>query len=238
VSAPRVSVVDDLGAAAGQLLVEGLEAAIARSGRARLAVPGGTGPVPVFSWLAEHLEASVARRTTLTWVDERHLPGADTGPWEQWPAESNRRGTWQHWLSRARALPAEVSLDAPGSLTQAREVVEARFRAELGGLDVVLLGMGPDGHIASLFPGHEALHAQGAVLAVRDSPKPPPERLTLSRQVLEDADLVVLVVSGAEKGSVLAQAQRGAPLPVGMLRPRGRQEWLLDRAAGEGLARS
>jgi 6-phosphogluconolactonase/glucosamine-6-phosphate isomerase/deaminase len=47
VSAPRVSVVDDLGAAAGQLLVEGLEAAIARSGRARLAVPGGTGPVPV-----------------------------------------------------------------------------------------------------------------------------------------------------------------------------------------------
>jgi 6-phosphogluconolactonase len=233
-----IRVVDEIGAVAGELVLQGLQAAIARSGRARLAVPGGTGPIPVFSWLVEHLPAEVARRTWLTWVDERHFSQPLQGSWEQWPADSNRRGTWERWLSRTQARPVEVPLDGPGTLAEARAIVEARFQEELGGLDVVLLGMGPDGHIASLFPGHPALRAEGIVLAVSDSPKPPPERLTLSLPVLQDADLVVLVISGAEKGRVLAQVERGTQLPIGMLRPRARWEWVLDRAAGEGLARS
>jgi 6-phosphogluconolactonase len=171
------------------------------------------------------LPAELAAKTVLTWVDERHL-AADP--------DSNRKLAWDRWLSKASTRPREVPLDAPGPLDQARAAVEAAFRAEVGRLDVVVLGVGPDGHVASLFPGRAALDDPGTVLAVPDSPKPPPERLTLGRTVLEDADLVVVVAAGAAKGPVLAKAAARDPaIPLGRLTPRGRYVWVLDRAAAE-----
>jgi 6-phosphogluconolactonase len=78
-------------------------------------------------------------------------------------------------------------------------------------LDVALQGMGPDGHTASLFPGHPALRATEPVVAVTDSPKPPPERVTFTRPVLGAARLVLLPVTGEGKREALDRLLTGEP---------------------------
>lgn len=233
---PTVTVTEDVGAAAGELLIAGLQRAAARSGRARLAIPGGGSPAPVFRWLAEHLPDALARVLTVTWVDERHLPLSSTGDWRALPTESNARGAWQHWLSRAPVLPGLLPLTVGGSLGAAQQQLTQRFTEQLGGLDVALLGAGPDGHIASLFPDHPAAQLPGPVIAVDDSPKPPPQRLSLSMPVLEQVELAVLVATGGAKAPMLARAFAGDPaLPLGRYQPRGAFAWVLDPRAAHLL---
>ncbi|HUX68996.1 MAG TPA: 6-phosphogluconolactonase [Cellulomonadaceae bacterium] len=98
--------------------------------------------------------------------------------------------------------------------------------------DVVLLGMGPDGHVASLFPGHPAETASGtATVAVHDAPKPPPERVSLTNEAICTADAVWIVVAGAEKAPKVAAALTGAVLPAARVHGRGSTLWLVDAAA-------
>jgi 6-phosphogluconolactonase len=229
---PVVTVSQDIGATAGKLLADALNHAKSVRGRAVLAVPGGGSPAPVFRWLAEHYDGT---DTVLTWVDERHLPLPETGDWRDLPGSSNLRGAWENWLSRTQRPPKLIPLARAGTLSVACQAVRADLDA-LGGLDVVLLGAGPDGHIASLFPGHSALGSRATCIAIRDSPKPPPERLTLSLPVLENADRVVLVASGSNKAGMLKSALAGDPsLPLSRLRPRADWHWVLDPAAASLL---
>ena len=100
--------------------------------------------------------------------------------------------------------------------------------------DVVLFGMGPDGHIASLFPGHEALGASGTVVGVHGSPKPPPQRVSLTFDAIGAAREVWLLVAGAEKAPAVARALSGAPrteIPAGTVTGTHRTLWLLDAPA-------
>lgn len=100
--------------------------------------------------------------------------------------------------------------------------------------DILLLGMGPDAHIASLFPGHEALTAQGSVVAVRESPKPPPERVSLTYPTIQAAKQVWIVAAGAEKADAVASALRGDGLDIAPAAGAHGTEhtlWLLDAAA-------
>lgn len=225
---PEQRTTTDVGETAGRLVIEAVAAAIDARGRATVALSGGTAPVALFRWLAENLSPDLARATRITWADERHVPQAGDD-WTTWSRDSNRRLVWEHWLSKTDVRPRELPLDAPGTLSEALAVVSARFVAEVGRVDVVVLGAGPDGHVASLFPGHPALHETAPVLAVSDSPKPPPERLTLSKPVLEDCDLALLVAPGAEKKPMLARAAAGdASLPLGALKPKGRWIWIVD----------
>jgi 6-phosphogluconolactonase len=101
-------------------------------------------------------------------------------------------------------------------------------------LDVALLGVGPDGHVCSLFPGHAALDAAGWTAPVPDAPKPPPRRVTLTLPTLAAAELVIAVALGAAKAAVMRQALGGADLPVSRaLRGARRAVVLLDpEAAG------
>ena len=200
-----------------------------------MAIPGGRSPVPVFRWLAQHLPAEVASRTTVTWVDERHLPFDPDSSWVDFPDQLNLRGAFEHWFEPARVAPAYLPLSAPGTVAEAASTVAARFDDELGGLDVVLLGAGPDGHIASWFPGR-SIDVDASVVAVQNSPKPPPERLTLTERVLREVRCAVLVASGADRADMLARAYAGDPtLPLGSYRPEGAWHWVLDPAASAAL---
>jgi 6-phosphogluconolactonase len=99
--------------------------------------------------------------------------------------------------------------------------------ADAAPLDFVLLGVGEDGHIASLFPGHPVLRATGLTAGVRDSPKPPPERVTLTLEVIRDARQVLILATGSAKADAVALARRGET-PSGMI---AAARWLIDQDA-------
>jgi 6-phosphogluconolactonase len=105
--------------------------------------------------------------------------------------------------------------------------------------DVVLLGVGPDGHCASLFPGHPGTQVlDTSVIAVHDSPKPPPTRLSLTFPALDAAKEIWFVVSGSGKAEAVARALSGAPREqVPSAGPRGRKRtlWLIDQDAAAQL---
>jgi 6-phosphogluconolactonase len=102
-----------------------------------------------------------------------------------------------------------------------------RIVAGLAPLDVVLLGVGEDGHTASLFPGHPELQAKGWAVGVRNSPKPPPDRVSLTLPALQGARRVIVLTTGAGKADAVAKARRGE-VPSGMI---AGAKWLIDRAA-------
>jgi 6-phosphogluconolactonase len=182
--------------------------------------------------------ASVAldwERTHVFWVDERAVPPDHP--------DSNFRVARERWLTPAHApekalhrMPADVpDLDAAADAYR-RDLV-----AILGPtpqLDCVLLGVGPDGHVASLFPGRPALESDALVLAIHDSPKPPPRRLTLGLSVLVRANRVIALVLGASKAAVVREAveddDSGLPLARAM-RQTARPLLLLDPAAASML---
>ena len=103
----------------------------------------------------------------------------------------------------------------------------AHIIAAVAPLDIVLLGVGEDGHTASLFPGHAALKAAALVVGVRDAPKPPLQRVTLTLNALQTARRVIILATGAGKADAVARAKRGE-VPSGMI---AGARWLIDRAA-------
>ncbi|MFP4257566.1 MAG: 6-phosphogluconolactonase [Desulfovermiculus sp.] len=112
---------------------------------------------------------------------------------------------------------------------------------QLPRFDLILLGMGQDGHTASLFPGHEVLQEkQKWVAPVLDAPKPPPERITLTLPVINYAREVIFVVTGTEKApalrAILYEQDHGQNLPAALVDPtHGHLQWLVDEAASHQL---
>jgi len=110
--------------------------------------------------------------------------------------------------------------------------------------DVILLGMGPDGHIASLFPNHPLLkyNDQEWVVYVTDSPKPPPQRITFTLPVINNAKHIAFVVTGSAKKEVLSQIFQGQgsmDLPASLVQPvSGKLDWFLDADAAQLLPKS
>lgn len=106
--------------------------------------------------------------------------------------------------------------------------------------DLMLLGMGPDGHVASLFPGHPLVHENKKWVAfIKESPKPPPERITFTFPVINASAHIALVVTGAGKAgavhSALGKSNSPEQLPVEMVSPEGELTWFLDKGAASKL---
>jgi 6-phosphogluconolactonase len=199
----------DPGLAAAQRLAQAIAQVDARRGACRLAIPGGSA-LQVLRHVHQFLPTGTWSRVRLTWVDERCVPLAD-------PA-SNRGA-----LYRMRLPPPGLELplwtDEDDNANAALERFEPRFaRGFAGGLDVALLGLGEDGHVASLFPAHPALQAPGAAVFVPDSPKPPPLRMSLTLGVLRATPLAIMLVTGEGKRAALQRViQREEGLPTSVL---------------------
>ncbi len=105
--------------------------------------------------------------------------------------------------------------------------------------DVVMLGVGPDGHVASLFLGHPAAQATGVTVGLTDCPKPPPERVSFTKELINNSARVWILATGAAKAPVLADAFTGAnpELPVAQVSGAEQTMWWLDHAAAEKLPR-
>lgn len=191
-------------------------AAALRAGARSLVLAGGTTPRRCYELLAA-MHGIEWGRVSVLFGDERCVPPFDP--------ESNYAMAKEALLDRV--APASVHR-MPGELgPDEGAAAYAKVVAAAAPLDLVLLGVGEDGHTASLFPGNAALAATGQAVGVRDSPKPPPERITLTLGVLRDARRVFVLATGAGKADAVARARRGE-VPSGMI-PEAR--WLIDRAA-------
>jgi 6-phosphogluconolactonase len=136
------------------------------------------------------------------------------------------------WLERVAIPPRQVH-PIPAEL--GAEEGAAAYTETISPIlpfDMVLLGMGEDGHTASLFPGHRH-DPQALVVAVHNAPKPPADRVSLTPRALNRSRALLLLITGAGKRDALQRWRRGEELPVGGIRPEGTMELLLDRAADD-----
>jgi 6-phosphogluconolactonase len=245
VSPPEVIVHHDAGLLAKAVaarLVTKLVDVQAAAGRASLVLTGGGIGTAVLAELgaAPARDAVDWRHLDLWWGDERFLPAGDP--------ERNDTGAQQALLRHIDGDPGRVHRmpgpDGPDGADP--EAAAARYAAELRDaarpedhapvpeFDVLLLGIGPEGHVASLFPGLPALYDDRSVVAVRGAPKPPPTRLTLTLPSIRSAREVWVLAAGAEKaGAVRLALSEVGPVQVPAAGARGRLRtlFLLDRAA-------
>jgi 6-phosphogluconolactonase len=176
---------------------------------------GGTTPRQMYGMLAGmRVEWG---RVSLLFGDERCVPPNDP--------ESNYRMAKETLLSR---VDAGAVLRIAGELgaEEAAQLYDAAV-GRMQPLDLVLLGIGEDGHCASLFPGHPALNATGWAVPVHDAPKPPPDRVSLTLRCLRNARRVIFLVTGKGKAEAFHRALAGE-VPAGMI-PGA--EWIVDFAA-------
>ena len=213
----RFDTVEEAAARAADVLATSIDAARTVHGHAHVALCGGSAVGQVFRRLGPKLPDW--RDVHLWYGDERVVPLDD-------PESTHRLATGTLDAPDATWHPLAVDLGCAGAA--------AAYAEELGDtvLDLALNGMGPDGHTASLFPGHPMLHAEGVAVCVRDSPKPPPERMTLTLAKLNEARRILLLVTGAEKAPMLARVLAGPDpdVPASLL-ARDRLEVIADAAA-------
>lgn len=240
---------DRLARAVADRLVTRLVEAQADRGRAHVVLTGGGMGGAVLTALDDGpgRDAVDWSRVHVWWGDERFLPSGHP--------DRNETQAREALLDRLPLEPAHVhavpASDAPG----VRDVDDAadRYAQELArvaeqegsgregtpAFDVLMLGVGPDAHVASIFPELAAVHEQERlVVGVHGAPKPPPQRVTLTLPAIGRAQEVWLVAAGAEKAAAVGLSLRGAgpvQAPAGAVRGRRVTAWLLDRAAAANV---
>ncbi|RJQ81367.1 6-phosphogluconolactonase [Amycolatopsis panacis] len=233
-------------AAAARLVTRIVDVQAARGSASVVLTGGGTGIAVLRELRESHARDAIDwSRLDLYWGDERFVP-ADSG-------ERNEKGAREALLDHVPLAPERVHAMAPsdgefGDDVDAAAAAYAKVLADAAedgeqvpAFDIVLLGLGGEGHTASVFPDSPAVHeTQATVVAVRDCPKPPPTRVSLTLPAIRRAREVWLMTGGAAKADAVAQALAGAPetqIPVSGARGYHRTLWLLDREAAGKLTK-
>ncbi|HEX8487730.1 MAG TPA: 6-phosphogluconolactonase [Propionibacteriaceae bacterium] len=200
----------------------------------QVALTGGRIATKAYQRLAAEGATSAVdwARVELWWGDERFVAADDD--------DRNDHATLQVLraalpLDDARIHQMPASDDGLG-LDAAAEAYAAELSSTV--FDVCLLGMGPDGHVASVFPGHPSSAAPGRVIAVRNSPKPPPDRISLTLEVINQSREVWFLVAGSDKAAAAKQAleRTQPPVPAAGVSGVERTVWLIDEAAAAHLS--
>lgn len=229
---------------AAEEVVRAANQAVHECGRFTIALSGGSTPKSLFNLLATNA------RTTLPWdrmhfffSDERHVPPTDP--------DSNYRMANEAMLSKVPVPPANIfrfpaeNPDAAAAAAEYEVTIRKFFQAQpsqVPRLDLILLGMGPDGHTGSLFPGTAGLAEKSRLVIANWVEKLKTHRLTFSYPLINAAHCVAFLVSGVDKApilrSVLEETVPGEQYPAKLVQPTdGRLIWFLDRAAASGLAK-
>lgn len=236
----KVEVVADrvaLVARALTLVLEQAEAAIAERGVFTIALAGGSTPKPLYEALAQ--QDLPWSQIQVLWGDERYVPPDHP--------DSNEGMARKAWLQQVPIPEANIhpmpTDEADPSLAAERyeQELQQLFQVAKGGLpqiDVILLGIGDDGHTASLFPQTAALQVQDRLITVGSKDGQP--RITFTAKLINQARCVIFMVTGASKQPALAKifaTEADAMIyPARLIQPQGELWWLLDQAAGAGLS--
>lgn len=236
---------DEISRTAVAIIVRQARAAKSSNGSLTLALSGGSTPRKLHRRLGRESSAAGGlswRNIHFFWGDERHVPPDHP--------QSNYRMARETLFANApvpaqniHRVPAEEA-DAVAAATKYELELQSFFELESGQLprfDCVLLGIGPDGHTASLFPGTRALQEKSRLVVANWVEKFQTHRITMTAPVLSNAAQVIFLVSGKEKAEVLKEILEGdyRPdlLPAQLIRPvRGKLLWLVDEAAGRCLS--
>ena len=206
--------------------------------RINLAISGGAVTTSLLPSLLPRVGDVDWSRVRVWLVDERFVPAGH--------ADRNDDQAWEGFFHAAsgvelvRMPTSDESAPGAGSLDAATSAFEATWTELMGSgsFDIALIGMGPDGHICSLFPGRVDLEEPSPILAIRNSPQPPPERITVSMPVMRACGEVWLTTAGSAKADALGRAFAGtSPLDIpvaGILTPTTRV--YLDEPAAASIA--
>jgi 6-phosphogluconolactonase len=230
---------------AAEEFVKMAQSAVARKRSFTVALSGGSTPKLLYSLLATDadLHAKVPwDKMQLFFGDERHVRPDD--------AQSNFKMASETMITKAPLKPEQVHRmkgeypDAERAAKEYEQDLRAHFHlkdAEMPRLDLVLAGMGDEGHTLSLFPGTKALHAQGRTVVRNWVGKLYTERITITAPAANNAEMILFMVAGKEKALALKAVLEGPyepeQLPAQLLQPtNGKLLWLVDQAAGSILS--
>jgi len=234
---------DALSHQAAQLIVRLAAESVVTHGRFTIALSGGSTPRKSYNLLAGE-----PYRSQIDWAlvevflgDERCVPADDT--------ESNFRMAQETLLSKVPIAEKQIHrmpADQPDRHAAARDYVIEMQRVfgttGIPSFDLIQLGMGPEGHTASLFPHSAALHEQEHLVVPVRTPKPPPDRLTFTPPLLNAARHVLFLVTGSDKADAVHEVIEGEynpdEYPAQIVRPsHGEVTWMLDTTAASKLSR-
>lgn len=218
---------DDLVSTAAQMIAEKLENLFSSQKEVHVAITGGTVGTLTLEAIKVRTKDLDLSNFHVWWVDERFVPRVS--------ADRNELQARNAWLEgsgileqNVHAFPASDSTsieDAANSFATEIETINPEF-------ELVLLGMGEDGHVASLFPGSESIAFGDYVVVEQNSPKPPKVRLSLSMKAINSSKEVMFLVSGIEKAQAVSDVMSGVGnLPAGAVAGKNKTLWLIDQDA-------
>ncbi len=229
--------------AAAELVVRTAEEAVGQHGRFTIALSGGSTPKSLYNLLATNAKSVLPwDRMFFFWGDERHVPPTDP--------ESNFHMADETMLAKIPVAGGNVfrveaeNPDAAAAAKAYEKTLQKFFELKPGEspcFDLILLGLGPDGHTASLFPGTAALRETSLLVVANWVEKFKTNRITFTLPVLNAARCIAFLVSGTDKADALHAVLEGdAPgeqYPAKLVKPDdGKLIWLVDRAASSGLS--
>lgn len=219
------------------ITLEKAQTAIAERGRFTIALSGGSTPKPLYEAIAA--QDLPWENIHVFWGDERYVPPHHP--------DSNQGMARRAWLDHVNIPPANIhpmptdAADPAIASAKHEQELQAFFQVlpgEFPRFDLILLGMGDDGHTASLFPYTEALQVSDRLVTVGHKDDQP--RITFTAPLINQARCVIFMVAGANKQSALAQvfspSGNDQAYPSRLIQPAGELWWLLDQAAGQNLS--